>query len=306
CMKYLKPGSAAAADAIVWAIRDYQKEKPVADEVFQIYRSLYTYDKTPLHPVIESSDEKPEHWRTEKINFETAYANERMSAYLFLPKNVAPPYQTVIFFPGSGVLYLRNSSVITQDARNMQRLDFVIQSGRAVLYPIYKGTFERGDGLNSDYPATSSLYRDHVIQWSKDLGRSIDYLETRKDIDMSKLAFYGASWGGAMGMILPALEPRLKANVLLVGGFYLQKTLPEVDQINFVSRVSIPTLMLNGRYDFFLPINTAQLPAFRLLGTPQKDKRQVIYDTGHDIPRKELIREVLNWLDRYLGPVNIS
>jgi predicted esterase len=88
-----------------------------------------------------------------------------------------------------------------------------------------------------------------------------------------------------------------------VGGFYLQKTLPEVDQINFASRVIIPTLMLNGRHDFFLPIETAQIPAFQILGTPEKDKRQVFYETGHDIPRKEMIREVLDWLDRYLGPV---
>src|SRR5205085_2667783 len=119
----------------------------------------------------------------------------------------------------------------------------------------------------------------------------------------SKLAFYGASWGGAMGMILPALEPRLKANVLLVGGFYFQKTLPEVDQINYVSRVTIPTLMLNGRYDFFLPMETAQIPASNILGTPEKDKRQVFYNSGHGIPRTELVREALNWLDRYLGPV---
>ena len=90
---------------------------------------------------------------------------------------------------------------------------------------------------------------------------------------------------------------------MLSGGFYLQRTLPEADQINFVSRVTIPTLMLNGRYDFFLPIDTAQIPAFQLLGTPAQDKRHVLYDAGHDIPRTELIREVLNWLDRYLGPV---
>lgn len=139
--------------------------------------------------------------------------------------------------------------------------------------------------------------------WFKDMARSIDYLETRKDIDTNKLAFYGASWGGAMGDIMTALEPRFKANILLVGGFYMQHTLPEVDQINFVSRVTIPTLMLNGKYDFFTPMDTSQIPAFTLLGTPEKDKRQVFYETGHDIPRAELIREVLNWLDKYLGPV---
>ena len=303
CAQYLKNVSVAALSPIDWANRDYRKEKPVPDQVFQIYKSLYTYDKTPLNSRIESTDESNETWKREIITFDAAYGNERMTAYLFLPKNASPPFQAVIFFPGSSVIYVRSSDELFRDARNMARIDFIIQGGRAVLYPIYKGTFERGDALNSDIPAPTSLYRDHVIAWSKDLGRSIDYLETRKDIDSGKIAFYGASWGGAMGMLLPAMEPRLKANVLLVGGFYLQKTLPEVDQVNFVSRVTIPTLMLNGRYDFFLPMDSAQIPAFQLLGAPEKDKRQIFYNTGHDIPRTELIREVLNWLDHYLGPV---
>jgi cephalosporin-C deacetylase-like acetyl esterase len=138
------------------------------------------------------------------------------------------------------------------------------------------------------------------MQWYKDVARSIDYLETRKDIDAGKLGYVGSSWGGTMGFIIPAIESRFKASVLIVPGLYLQKTLPEVDQINFISRVSIPTLMLSGRYDFFMPIVDVQT-AFELLGTPEPDKRQVLYDTGHDIPRRELIRETLDWFDRYLG-----
>jgi hypothetical protein len=42
---------------------------------------------------------------------------------------------------------------------------------------------------------------------------------------------------------------------------------------------------------------------FRLFGTPQKDKRHLLFETGHSILRNELIKETLNWLDRYLGPV---
>ena len=61
--------------------------------------------------------------------------------------------------------------------------------------------------------------------------------------------------------------------------------------------------MLNGRFDFYFPVNSSQEPMFRLLGTPKEDKRRVLYDTGHDIPQSEVIKETLNWLDRYLGPV---
>jgi hypothetical protein len=28
----------------------------------------------------------------------------------------------------------------------------ILRSGRAVIYPVYKGTYERGDGMESDIP----------------------------------------------------------------------------------------------------------------------------------------------------------
>jgi hypothetical protein len=30
---------------------------------------------------------------------------------------------------------------------------------------------------------------------------------------------------------------------------------------------------------------------------------ELLYDTGHNLPRNEFIEETLNWLDQYLGPV---
>ena len=41
---------------------------------------------------------------------------------------------------------------------------------------------------------------------------------------------------------------------------------------------------------------------FRLLGTPPDRKRQVIFEGGHFVPRTGLVKETLDWLDRYLGP----
>jgi len=215
-----------------------------------------------------------------------------------LPKKFAAPYQAVVYFPGGGAIFQRSS-----ESLELRSIDYIIESGRAVIYPIYKGTYERGDGLKTDAPTATSVYRDHVIQWSKDLGRAIDYLETRKDIQRDKIAYCGVSWGGAMGALLPAIESRLKANVMVVGGFNLQTTLPEVDQINFAPRVTQPTLMLNGRYDFFFPVETSQRHTFRLLGTPTEHKRHKIFDTGHSVPREQVVQETLAWLDKYLGPV---
>ena len=205
-------------------------------------------------------------------------------------------------FPGAGAVHMRSSAKGL--LKYLPGFDFIIKSGRAVLFPIYKGTFERGGGPKPIYwPNTSSTYRDNVIFWSRDLSRSIDYLETRSDINVSKLAYQGYSWGAAMGALLPAIETRFKALVLIAPGFYLQEGLPEADQVNFAPRVKTPVLMLNGRFDFIWPPGISQEPMFRLLGTPAENKRRVVYDTGHDIPRTEMIKESLNWLDRYLGPV---
>jgi tRNA A-37 threonylcarbamoyl transferase component Bud32/dienelactone hydrolase len=302
CMKYF-PNDTLAADITgpleVPSRRDYSKETPVSDEVFRAYARLYAYDKTDLKATTEAVDDANDDWRREKVTFSAAYGNERVIAYLFLPKHSSPPFQTVVFFPGSDALSQRSSEKVL----STRVFDFLIADGRAVLFPVYKSTFERGDGMESDVPNSTTLWRDHVVMWSKDLGRSIDYLETRPDIDRARLAFYGFSWGGQMGGILPAVEPRLKASVIYVGGFDLRNALPEVEPINFAPRITIPTLMLNGLYDFFIPAECCQESMFRLLWAPPEHKRRVVYQTGHNVPRPELIKETLNWLDKYLGPV---
>jgi tRNA A-37 threonylcarbamoyl transferase component Bud32/cephalosporin-C deacetylase-like acetyl esterase len=299
CAKYASTGVVAkATDPLTLRTRDFGHEKPVSDEVFRAYRSLYSYDKTPLHANVESISETEE-WKREKITFAAAYGNERVIAYLFLPKKSQPPFQVVVYFPGSEVIDMRSSTPVPET----ESFDFLVKSGRALIFTVYKGTLERGDDLKSDNPNTSSSWRDHVIEWSKDLGRSIDYLETRPEIDTGRLAYVGVSWGGAMGSVLPAVEDRIKVCVLMVPGFNLQKSAPEVDELNFAPRVKVPVLMLNGHFDFFYPPETSQEPMFRLLGTPKENKRRIVYETGHDIPRNELIKETLDWLDRYLGPV---
>ena len=302
CAKYALTGEEAKADLpITVQVRNYGSEKPASDSLFEAYKSLYSYDKLPLNAKVEPVEETGD-WKEEKITFDAAYGGERVIAYLFLPKQARPPFQAVVHFPGAGAVHMRSSTKSLP--LFFDDFNFIIKSGRAVLFPIYKGTFERGGGPKPIYwPNTTSTYRDDVIAWSKDLGRSIDYLETRRDIDHDRLAYEGYSWGAAMGGLLPALEPRLKALVLVSPGFYLQERLPEADQVNFAPRIKTPVLMLNGRFDFIWPPAISQEPMFRMLGTRPEDKRRVVYESGHDIPRAAMIGETLGWLDRYLGPV---
>ncbi len=286
---------------------DFYTEKPVIDFVYQVYREQFSYDKTDLKARVESRRENPEGWMQEKVTFDAAYGGERVIAYLFLPTHTKPPYQTVVYFPGSESINQKSSNDLENYYEFAVFLSFIVKNGRAVLYPVYKGTFERGsDTLAalefSDHNSHQST--ELFIQQVKDFRRCIDYLETRTDIDSKKLAYEGMSWGGEEGAIIPAVEERLKASVLLAGGFDPEShARPEANQINYVGRVKTPTLMLNGRYDTLLPLETSSKPMFDLLGTPAGDKQQKLYETDHIPPRNEMVKETLAWLDRYLGPV---
>jgi eukaryotic-like serine/threonine-protein kinase len=277
--------------------RDFSKETPVEDKIFEIYKNQFLYDKTDLNDKIENKDSSNKDWIIEKITFNAAYGKERIIAYLLLPRNASPPYQTLMYWPGLNATF--EDSLIKGDWK--WNLDFILKSGRAVMYPVYYRTFERKDG---PLPTKEHQVTDWVIKDCKDFSRSIDYLETRPDIDMDRLGFYGSSWGGSMGWI-PSVEDRLKVNILIVGGFNVL-LLPEVHAINYVSRVKIPTLMLNGKYDYRYNIDINVTPFFKLLGTPEKDKILKVYGTDHYVPRSEMIKEVLAWCDKYLGPVKFK
>ncbi len=299
CVKYSEDDTVArTGELVAFAARDFSKERPVGDSVFAAYRTLYEYDKDDLAVQAESADDSNPDWRVEKVSFAAAYGRERVPALVYLPKQHQPPYQAVVYFPGSNALGQRSSSLI-----NPRFFDYVLKSGRALIFPIYKSTYERGDEVTVDYPSETNSFREHVIAWAKDVRRSVDYLQSRSDIDRDRLAYMGVSWGGAMAPVYLAVEPRFKAAVLIVPGFYAQRSMPEVEAINFAPRVTIPVLMLNGRFDFFYPEQGTQIPMYRLLGTPDAHKRRVVYDTGHNIPRPDLIRESLDWLDAHVGRV---
>jgi serine/threonine protein kinase/formylglycine-generating enzyme required for sulfatase activity/predicted esterase len=299
CVRNRGPVPPDAAAPVVRQARDFSKVKPVSDELFQAYRTMYAYDRTSVNAHSEGIVENTADWTKEKISIDAGYENERLPLYLFLPKNVHPPYQAVLFFPSARV----NTMPSSQDLGDLQFVDYAIKSGRALVYPIYKGTYERVG--HRGLPGTIGDLT-LVIQESKEVRRSVDYLESRSDIDNSKIAYLGVSQGAADGVIFTALEDRFKTVVFLDGGFFLRTFLPERDQATFAPRLKKPVLMVNGRYDFTFSLERAQEPMFRMLGAPEADKRHVVFDTPHDISQRkaELSEEVLAWLDKYLGRVN--
>jgi dienelactone hydrolase len=272
--------------------RDPASLKPVADDVYRVFVRQFDYDRTPLDVIAEGTQDTPD-WRRERVSIQAAYGKERLPIYVFVPVSAKPPFQAVVFYPGAN-----SSRTSSSESLALQWVDFFIRSGRVLVYPVYKGTYER----RISGPRGPGVIRDVTIQRGKDLRRAIDYLESRNDIDVSKIAFYGTSLGAQLGPEWLAIEPRFKTGVLMGGGFETWTLPPEIEPMNYTPHVTVPVLMVNGREDFDLPYATAQLPMFKMLGSAQK--KHAVFEGGH-IPVKpqEPIKEMLDWLDRYLGPV---
>ena len=304
CVQY-EGNAADLTTPIELVSRDYASELPVDDRTFGMYRSLYEYDQTKLNARSETLESGSPYWNKERITFDAAYGGERVTAYLFLPTAGRPPYQTVVFCPGVGAFQSSGKS-----DNLVSPTKPIVRSGRVMLHPVYKGFLERKPpGYRSlesgGFWDESVAYRDEVIMDVKDLARSIDYLETRSEIASDQVAYVGYSYGGMLAPIFLAVEERLKTAVLRGAGLSPYKTRPEIDPLNFVSRVKQPVLVLGGRYDSIYPPEPNQLPMLGLLGTPEQHKKLRQFDSAHlrSLGNEE-IREILDWLDRYLGPVN--
>jgi eukaryotic-like serine/threonine-protein kinase len=282
---------------------DYGREQPVSDEVFEVYRRLLAYDQTELNAQVEEVDESAKYWIKEKVSFDAAYGDERVTAFLFRPKNASPPYQALVHFPGSWAFAKRSSDQM----RIRGGVEgAIVRSGRVLLWPVYKGSFERADP-NTSFVAAAARgdmgFRDRAIMVVKDARRSVDYLQSRPDILSGQIGFDGASLGVVMGIPVVGAEPRFRIALFRNGGLTGFRTAAEVDPFHYLPRIRVPVLMLNGRFDSLFPLDTSQLPLLRMLGTPDNLKKHVLLERSHSRANVNAeIRETLDWLDRHLGP----
>ena len=208
-VKLDSPAPPATTERLEVIARDYSTEKPVSDDVFRSYAPLYTYDKGDLNALVEETVSTDD-WSRSKATFDAAYRHERVIAWLYVPTHAAPPYQAVAYFPGGGAFL--------EDSINLTNLEetrgFLVKSGRALLVPVYKGMFDSRDGFLPGGGNPLVFRRDHQVAWAKDMGRALDYLETRGDFDATKIGYFGDSAGGPAGVHLSAVEKRIKAAIL--------------------------------------------------------------------------------------------
>jgi hypothetical protein len=163
--------------------------------------------------------------------------------------------------------------------------------------------------------------RAEQIQLIKDLQRAVDVLRARPNVDATRIAYVGVSYGGAMGALFVGIERRLKAAVLVVGdgGLVSHFTGPEdlsfmaslscatrvnwfrvmapVEPIRFIPHASPTALLLqNGRSDNLVPMADAE--ALHKAAPEPKTIRW--YAAGHSLNLQALV-DRHEWLNGQIG-----
>ena len=188
---------------------------------------------SPLRPRVLETKDFPTYTR-EKIVFSS---REDMDAigYLLKPKAVAGALPTMVCVPGHG---RGVDDLIGIDENGKQRsapggyqFDYPLQlvaKGVAALAiePLAFGyrrdpiNAAKNANANSCQPAAGAalLFGETMIGWRVyDVMRTIDYIETRKDLDAKRVGCVGISGGGTCTLFAAALDPRIKA--AMVSGY---------------------------------------------------------------------------------------
>jgi len=288
-----------AENVVSIATRDFMNEEYVSDEVFEIFKEQYDYTEKPLNAKVIPQEIKSGSFKIDRFEISSPYEeNGILPGYVFYDSSQKKPLKPIILFPGSEAIHLTNVEFTLKS--RLKRYNYLLSEGYAVFLPMFLSTYERVDELKSDYPDETEFYKDHMIKWGKEYKRTIDYIHSREDMDASKLSYYGTSWGGYMANVLLAIDDRVQCAVLYVAGLSFQRSKKEVEAYHYTSRITMPVLMLNGEFDQFFPLETSQIPMFKLLKTKPEDKKHFVSKTGHFVPQDVLIKEHLGWLNKYL------
>jgi dienelactone hydrolase len=183
--------------------------------------------RTPLSDSVLETREFPG-YRREKLVFESR-PGVFVLAYLLIPSSGKTPHPVVVCVPGHG---RGVNDIVGIDEHGNDRTDKpgyqhdfaiqVVEHGMAAvaIEPMAFGcrrdaiTTGKGPGVTACQPAAGSalLLGETMIGWRVwDVMRTIDWIETRPELDRTRVGCMGISGGGTCTQFSAALEPRIKA-----------------------------------------------------------------------------------------------
>ncbi len=272
-------------------------------EEFSIY-NFYNYDQDlPLKEAVNLLQDSS-NFKLFDVTFESVH-NQKVTALLSVPKTSANPCPVIILMHGLGdrktVDYIETGT------------DYFLKSGYAVLR---LDIANHGDRKIDDYDFSFTdgyryWTRDIIIQTVFDLRRAVDFIATRKELNVERIGYYGISLGGIIGTIFTGVEPRIKVPVITIagGGMHLmfgmdalsddtKDYLSMIEPNNFVKKISPrPLLMINAENDDIVPPIMSKL-MFKIAKEP---KEIIWYPTKHhDIPIDKVYPDGIRWFQKYL------
>ena len=266
-------------------LRNFYDNYRTTEKEWNLMESLFMYDKNNI---------SFEQVNTSKVNGQEFYC----TSFNIITSNMTMPVhhlradpeikskKAIIYFPGSNALY-RDKITYPTWVTEMEN------SGVDVIFPEYLSTYSRQDGVKTDIGNTSMNYRDHLITWVKEVRYAVDYAIQNG----YEPHYFGVSWGGQVGVNILAIEDRFKTGILFVGGISLDDVREEIQPEKYAARIKTPTLLLNGRYDFYFPYQSSQLPLFNLMNLDNNNKRHVVVDYAHYVPMHIVREETLKWIN---------
>lgn len=274
------------------------------DEPAMSPQDFYEYDRNfPLDPQVRPIEDAAGH-SLHHVNYLSTH-DQRVTGLLAVPQPASGPVPVIVFLHG------------LDDSKSEDYMEYgnrvFVRSGYAVfrIDAHNHGERRRYDyelDLIEGYPYWS---RQIGIQTVFDLRRAVDFLATRPEIDASRIGYFGASFGGLIGVVFAGVEARVKVPVIALAGgglnllFGARGVSPAVDDflsviepLNFVGKIAPrPLLMINARRDETVPPMAARW----LYAQAEEPKHIIWYDTEHHkIPQDQAFGDAVNWFDRHL------
>ena len=174
--------------------------------------------RTPLQPVVEGTTEEAE-FVVERVHYQSM-PGLYVTGNFYRPKNADKPLPTILYVCGHGQVkkdgvsygnkthYHYHGSWFARNGYNCLIID-TLQLGE--IEGIHHGTYK----MNRWWWNSRGYTPAGVEAWN--CIRSLDYLETRPEVDASRIGVTGRSGGGAYSWWISALDERIRCSVPVAG-----------------------------------------------------------------------------------------
>ena len=196
---------------------------PPLDQAEALRLDFYKYDRAlPLNATLTPLD-SDNYWTRQSLTYDSAH-DQKVTAILALPKNYAAPYPAVILVHGSGGH--KDTSYIKAMSADLCGKGYATLS----IDTQYHGGRARPGRSGEIHMPDSYAMRDAWVQSVIDVRRAVDYLQSRQDMDASKIGYLGFSQGAMLGSVVVGVEERVSAFCLAVPGGGFTDIVRHIDQ----------------------------------------------------------------------------